>query len=98
MTGAGRAARRKGTEAGAARDRRSPRGRPPRKEPDVPTTATPAAPPRDLDRHFRRAVWVFAGLIAIAAAYFYAGKAADSRSAFIRWRPQVLRFWQGENI
>ena len=53
---------------------------------------------RDLDRHFRRAVWVGSLLIAIAASIFYANKAGDGRSAFIRWRPQVLAFWGGENI
>jgi hypothetical protein len=53
---------------------------------------------RDLDRHFRRAVWAGALLIAVAAAIFYANKAGDGRSAFIRWRPQVLAFWNGENI
>jgi hypothetical protein len=53
---------------------------------------------RDLDRHFRRAVWACALLIAIAAGIFYANKAGDGRSAFIRWRPQVLAFWHGENI
>jgi hypothetical protein len=37
-------------------------------------------------------------LIAVAAAIFYANKAGDGRSAFIRWRPQVLAFWSGENI
>lgn len=58
--------------------------------------ACAAAP--DFDRHFRRAVWLGAGVIAIAAVIVYAGKAAEDRSAFIRWRPQVLDFWQGENI
>jgi alpha-1,2-mannosyltransferase len=53
---------------------------------------------RDLDRHFRRAVWLGALLIAVTAAIFYVNKAGDGRSAFIRWRPQVLAFWHGENI
>lgn len=52
----------------------------------------------DFDRHFRRLVWAGAALIAIAAAIVYAGKAADERSAFIRWRPQVLDFMRGVNI
>ncbi len=52
----------------------------------------------DFDRHFRRATWAGAGLIALAAAYAQWGKATDDRSAFIRWRPQVLQFWQGVNI
>ena len=33
----------------------------------------------------------------IAAAFYYP-KAADHRSAFVRWRPQVLKFWEGVNI
>ncbi len=59
-----------------------------------------AAPEKvlDFDRHFRRAVWVGIALIAVAAAVVHCGKAADERSAFIRWRPQVLQFWQGINI
>ena len=52
----------------------------------------------DFDRHFRRAVWVVAGAIALAAAIVHSSKAADQRSAFIRWRPQVLEFWRGVNI
>lgn len=52
----------------------------------------------DFDRHFRRAAWAGAGIIAVAAAMVHSGKAADERSAFIRWRPQVLQFWQGVNI
>ncbi len=45
--------------------------------------------------------WVFWGLwaliITISAAFYYE-KAADHRSAFVRWRPQVLQFWAGVNI
>ena len=36
-------------------------------------------------------------IILIAAAFYYE-KAADHRSAFVRWRPQVLQFWDGVNI
>lgn len=64
-------------------------------------TADPAAgeaPATDFDRHVRRAVWVVAALIAVAAAVVHSGKAADERSAFIRWRPQVLEFRRGVNI
>jgi hypothetical protein len=43
-------------------------------------------------------VWVGALLIATTAAIFYVNKAGDGRSAFIRWRHQVLAFWHGENI
>ncbi|GAC1463120.1 MAG: hypothetical protein NVSMB9_00190 [Isosphaeraceae bacterium] len=52
----------------------------------------------DFDRHLRRMVWVLTGVIALAAAIVHAGKVADERSAFIRWRPQVIAFWGGENI
>jgi hypothetical protein len=62
--------------------------------PDAPVTG--AAP--DFDRHFRRAVWITALVAVVIAAVVYADKAADDRSAFIRWRPQVLQFWRGVNI
>jgi alpha-1,2-mannosyltransferase len=55
-----------------------------------------AAP--DFDRHFRRAVWITALMAVLASAMIYADKAADDRSAFIRWRPQVQQFWRGVNI
>jgi hypothetical protein len=58
-----------------------------------PTGAVP-----DFDRHFRRAVWITTLCVIIGAGVVYAGKAADDRSAFIRWRHQVLQFWAGENI
>ena len=37
-------------------------------------------------------------IVLIGAGVVYAGKAADDRSAFIRWRHQVLEFWHGVNI
>ncbi|WP_165248174.1 glycosyltransferase family 87 protein [Paludisphaera soli] len=40
---------------------------------------------------------VWATVVVIAAAFYYP-KAADSRSAFVRWQPQVLKFWDGTNI
>jgi alpha-1,2-mannosyltransferase len=52
----------------------------------------------DFDRHFRRAVWIAMLITVIAAGMIYADKAGDDRSAFIRWRPQVLQFWSGVNI
>ncbi|SIO59669.1 Protein of unknown function [Singulisphaera sp. GP187] len=55
-----------------------------------------AAP--DFDRHFRRAVWIAALITMVGAALVYADKAAEDRSAFVRWRHQVLQFWDGENI
>jgi alpha-1,2-mannosyltransferase len=52
----------------------------------------------DFDRHVRRGVWIVALCVVIGAAVVYAGKAADERSAFIRWRHQVLEFVHGVNI
>jgi hypothetical protein len=40
---------------------------------------------------------LWAAIVVIAAAFYYE-KAADHRSAFVRWRPQVLKFWDGVNI
>lgn len=66
----------------------------------MPPAATSTAPGADLDfdRHFRRAVWITALITVLAAGMIYADKAGDDRSAFVRWRPQVLLFWHGENI
>ena len=52
----------------------------------------------EFDRHLRRGVWVLALIAVIASGIVYAAKASDERSAFIRWRPQVLQFWKGVNI
>jgi alpha-1,2-mannosyltransferase len=62
-------------------------------EPDPPR-------PRAIDwpTHLRRAVWVVWGLVMIGAAVAYAWKAADSRSAFVRWRHQILELPAGVNI
>ena len=52
-------------------------------------------------RNARLSNWVFWGLwalIVVISAAFYYEKAADHRSAFVRWRPQVLQFWTGVNI
>ena len=52
-------------------------------------------------RNARLSNWVFWGLwalIVVISAAFYYEKAADHRSAFVRWRPQVLQFWKGVNI
>jgi alpha-1,2-mannosyltransferase len=62
----------------------------------VPADATGAV--LDFDRHFRRAVWITTICVIFGAGVVYAEKAADDRSAFIRWRHQVLQFWGGENI
>jgi len=42
--------------------------------------------------------WTLWFLIVLIAAAFYYPKAADHRSAFVRWRPQVLKLWEGTNI
>lgn len=52
----------------------------------------------DYDRHLRRAVSITALLFGVGAAMVYADKAADDRSAFVRWRPQVLELMKGVNI
>ncbi|MGP0064726.1 MAG: glycosyltransferase family 87 protein [Isosphaeraceae bacterium] len=55
----------------------------------------------DQERRDRLSRWVFWSLwtiIILIAAAFYYEKAADNRSAFVRWRPQVLQFWDGVNI
>ena len=55
----------------------------------------------DIARLGRLSNWVFWclwALIVLIAAAFYYEKAADHRSAFVRWRPQVLKFWAGVNI
>src|SRR5271165_2934560 len=53
---------------------------------------------RALGRYSHHVFWcLWAVIVAIAAAFYYP-KAADHRSAFVRWRPQVLKFWEGTNI
>ncbi|WP_435006928.1 glycosyltransferase family 87 protein [Tundrisphaera lichenicola] len=52
----------------------------------------------DPDRHGRRAVWIAALITIIGAGMIYADKAAEDRSAFIRWRHQVLEMMDGANI
>jgi hypothetical protein len=64
----------------------------------LPRSATTRAASTNLDRRIRRLVRILALLGLVVAGVFYADKAADDRSAFIRWRPQVLRFGRGENI
>jgi hypothetical protein len=50
------------------------------------------------DKTIRHAVWALWTLGMLIAALVYAWKAADSRSAFIRWRHQVLEIADGVNI
>lgn len=42
--------------------------------------------------------WFLWATVILVAAAFYYPKAADQRSAFVRWQPQVLKFWGGVNI
>ncbi len=51
-----------------------------------------------LERLSGRSFWILWSIIVVIAALFYYGKAAEERSAFVRWRPQVLKFWKGVNI
>ena len=53
---------------------------------------------RRLDRLSSWFFWLLWATIILIAAAFYYEKAADHRSAFVRWRPQVLQFWAGVNI
>lgn len=48
--------------------------------------------------HFWRAVWIAWSLTMLGSALPYAWKAADHRSAFLRWRHQVLELAEGVNI
>jgi alpha-1,2-mannosyltransferase len=52
----------------------------------------------DPDRHGRRAVWIAVLITMIGAGMVYADKAAEDRSAYIRWRHQVLEMMAGSNI
>jgi hypothetical protein len=65
---------------------------------DTSAATAGAVPAPDFDRHFRRAVWIAMIVTVVGAGLVYADKAADDRSAFVRWRPQVLQFWRGVNI
>lgn len=57
-----------------------------------------SGPPLDMDRHFRRAVWIALFFTVLGGGLVYSWKAEDDRSAFVRWRHQVLQLFQGENI
>jgi len=50
------------------------------------------------DRLVRKGVWSVALILILVAAGWYAKKANDGNSAFVRWRPQVLAFWSGVNV
>src|SRR4051812_21412611 len=49
-------------------------------------------------RFSRHVFWLLWVTVIVIAAAFYYPKAADHRSAFVRWRPQVIKFWEGVNI
>jgi len=51
-----------------------------------------------IGRFARPFFWFLWATIVVTAAAFYYPKAADQRSAFVRWQPQVLKFWNGVNI
>jgi branched-subunit amino acid transport protein AzlD len=53
---------------------------------------------RDLGRFSPHFFWFLWAMTVLIAAAFHYPKAADHRSAFVRWRPQVLKFWDGVNI
>lgn len=55
-------------------------------------------PPLEFDRHFRRAVWITLILTILGGGMVYSWKAQDDRSAFVRWRHQVLQLFEGENV
>lgn len=45
-----------------------------------------------------RLVWLAWAITMLVSSVLYANKAAEERSAFVRWRHQVQDFWQGVNI
>ncbi len=54
--------------------------------------------PLTTSERVRRSVWITFGIIFTVAAVLYFGKASDDRSAFVRWRPQVLQLMSGVNV
>ncbi len=53
---------------------------------------------RVIGRYSQPFFWFLWATIILIAAAFYYPKAADQRSAFVRWQPQVLKLWEGVNI
>ena len=64
----------------------------------MPAIDTRGGEPCRLERLSGRTFWILWATIILISAAFYYEKAADHRSAFVRWRPQVLQFWSGVNI
>jgi hypothetical protein len=58
---------------------------------------TPVNTP-EFDRHWRRAVWIALIVTFIGGGIVYSWKAQDDRSAFVRWRHQVLQLFEGVNV
>lgn len=51
------------------------------------------------EKHGRRGLWILLGAVAFMAVLAYAHKAAEDRSAFVRWRYQVIQLMEnGRNI
>ncbi len=55
-------------------------------------------PAPDPDRHGRRAVWIAFLITMVGAAIIYRDKAAEDRSAIVRWFHQVRELRSGKNI
>ena len=64
----------------------------------MPAIDTEGGEPCRLERLSGRTFWILWATIILVSAAFYYEKAADNRSAFVRWRPQVLQFGSGVNI
>jgi hypothetical protein len=64
----------------------------------VPSEPTSGAIHPDTDRHGRQAVWIALAVTILIASAFYSLKAAEERSAIIRWLHQVNELQEGVNI
>ncbi|RUL88435.1 glycosyltransferase family 87 protein [Tautonia sociabilis] len=64
----------------------------------MPPAPPSGAPSLDTDRQSRRAVWIALAVVILCAAGVYSLKAAEERSAIIRWLHQVEELQQGVNI
>ena len=59
---------------------------------------TADARPAHLDRHLSRGVWIAYALFALGACVVHANKAAEDRTAIVRWRHQVEHLFEGTAI
>lgn len=64
----------------------------------MPHAVTPTIETLAASKRAFRVMWGLWALVMVVAAVVYAWKAADSRSAFVRWRHQVLDMQDGVNI